>query len=363
MIADIVLGPPGRQRMRASQSLLALAVYGLFVGVLYAGVRLGFIDFGEARWLSGIYLLGALLFYVAIRSGFNERFVSDPSLTLPQAAFGLLICAGAYAVTGLARGVVMPLLVLILVFTMFAVRPAQSRGLAVFAVVMLGGVMLWKSRTDPTRFPPTVEWFHFASAAIVLGCVGVLAGRMGTLRGRLKSQKLALERALEQIGQLATLDELTGLVNRRHMTGLVQAEQARQRRQPQKMTIALLDIDLFKRINDSHGHQAGDTVLKTFAKASREVLRATDVLARWGGEEFLLMLPATTPEFAMRSVERLRQHLALLTFDAIATDLKVSFSAGLSACDDDEAIEACIERADQAMYRAKTRGRDCAVMG
>jgi len=362
VVADAVLGPPGRQRVRASQSLLALVVYALFAALQYAGVLLGLFDFDASRRLAVLYLSGALLFYAVIRSGLNERVTTDPSLTLLQTGFGMLIIAGAYAVTGPARGAAMTLLAMIGVFAMFSLRPAQSRALAVFAFVALGAAMLWKTRTDRSHYPPAVEWIHIVAAGIVLAAVAVLSGRMDTMRTRLKAQKYELERALERIGQLATRDELTGLVNRRHMTALMQAEQARQRRDASKMTIALLDIDLFKRINDSHGHRAGDTVLKTFAEASCQLLRATDVLARWGGEEFLLMLPATPPEQALRSVERLREHLAQVSFDAISPGLKVTFSAGLSACEDDGPLEPCIERADQAMYRAKTQGRNCSVL-
>ena len=358
----VVLGPPGRQRIRASQSLLALVVFSLFAGLQQFEVRLGLIDPGESNRLSAAYLSGALLFYAVIRSGLNRRFASDPALTLPQTVFGLLIAVGSYAITGPARGAVMTLLVLILVFPMFSLRASQSRALALFAFAALGAVMLWKSRTDPARYPPGVELVHVVFAAIVVVGVSILAGRMSAMRERLQLQKSALERALERIGQLATRDELTGLVNRRHMNTLIRAEQRRQQRADPKMTIVLIDIDLFKRINDGHGHQAGDTVLKAFAAVSTEVLRGADVLARWGGEEFLLMLPGTRPEQALHSVERLRQALARTSFDAIAPGLKVTFSAGLSACADDDSIEACVERADQAMYLAKTQGRDCSVL-
>ena len=362
VVVDVVLGPPGRQRVRASQSLLALVVYVLFAGVQHAEVLLGLIDFDESRRLMVIMLSGSLLFYAVIRSGLNERVASDPSLTLAQTAFGVLGSAGWYAITGPARGAVMTLQVLILVFAMFALRPAQSRALAALAFALLAAVMAWKSRTDPLRYPPAVELTHAVLAGIVLAAVAVLAGRMGVMRARLRAQKAELERALERIGQLASRDELTGLINRRHMSPLIEFERARQRRDASNMTIALLDIDLFKRINDSHGHQAGDTVLKAFADVARQVLRATDVLARWGGEEFLLMLPATTPEQALRSIERLREGLAQLSFDAIAVGLKVTFSAGLSACDGEGPLEVCIERADQAMYRAKAQGRNCTVL-
>jgi hypothetical protein len=225
-VATAVLGPPGRQRLRASQSLVGLITYVLFAVLQQVEVRLGFIDPHESRVLMAVFLVGALVFYVVVRSGLNERIASDPSLTLPQTVFGLLVSVASYAITGPARGAVMTLLVLILVFTMFSLRPVQSRALAAFAFALLAAVMVWKSRTEPARYPPAVEWIHIVFAGIVVTGVAVLAGRMGAMRERLRSQKIELQLALERIGELATRDELTGLVNRRHMTALMQAEQA-----------------------------------------------------------------------------------------------------------------------------------------
>lgn len=184
---------------------------------------------------------------------------------------------------------------------------------------------------------------------------------MGFLRQRLRQQKQDLEASLEQIRLLATQDELTGLVNRRHMSTLLNTEQARQLRTGKAMTLVLIDLDLFKRINDEHGHQAGDTVLRTFAQAVTPQLRGTDVLARWGGEEFLLMLPETGAAEAWQCVERMREGLAQVSFEAVAPGLRQTFSAGLAVCQPGESIETVIELADQAMYRAKQAGRNCTV--
>jgi diguanylate cyclase (GGDEF)-like protein len=357
-LSDLVLGPSGKQRVRTAQSLLALCVYLAFAVLQHGEVLLGLIDPAASWWLTGSYLAGSLLFFVFVRCGLNERFRTDPSLTLAQISFGLTICVGSYAITGPARGAVMTLLVLILAFAAFSLRAAQSRALALYALALLSAVMLWQSRADPARYPPTVECIHFGFAVIVLAGIAVLAGRMSAMRGRLKQQKLELEHALERIGQMAMLDELTGLVNRRHMLNLMEVEQARLRRSGGSMVIALIDIDLFKRINDSHGHQAGDAVLKAFAESSRRALRAGDVLARWGGEEFLLMLPSTAPDEALAVVERLRQRLGALSFEHIAPNLKVTFSAGLSLCSGTDPLGGAIERADQGMYRAKSQGRN-----
>ena len=124
------------------------------------------------------------------------------------------------------------------------------------------------------------------------------------------------------------------------------------------LAVALLDIDLFKRINDELGHGAGDEVLRRFASVIKDQLRAADALARWGGEEFLLLMPGTRAEDARVVLDRLRGAIAAGGFDAIAPQLKVSFSAGVAEVLEGEAQDAAIDRADRALYRAKQAGRN-----
>lgn len=250
---EALLGPPGRQRVRASQSLLGVFVYLVSAGMQQVEVEFGLVDQRESLIVTAFHLSGGLLFFALIRSGHNQRFAGDPGMTLPQTFFGVLVTLAVYAITGPARGALITLQVLILVFAVFSLRPAQSRGLAVFALTSLAVVMLWKSRTDPSRYPAAVELIHFYHACFVLSVITVLAGRMGAMRERLKAQKAELQTALDRIGELATHDDLTGLFNRRHMTALLRDEQARQRRDGSAMTVALLDIDHFKAINDTTG--------------------------------------------------------------------------------------------------------------
>ena len=356
-----LVGPPGQQRVRASQSLLVLLVYVVFAAVQHAEVMLGLIDRTPSLWLTLIYLGGAVAFYMAIRSGLNEHVRDDPSLTVAQISFGFVIAAGSYAITGPARGAVMTLMVVGMVYGTFALTEKQSRRLALFAFTILGVTMIFKALTDPARYPPVVEAVHLVFAAIVMAAVSVLAQRMGALRRRLSAQKKELEAALVQIRILATQDELTGLVNRRHMTELLSVEHARVRRDAAPMMLGLLDIDWFKCINDQHGHGAGDAVLRIFAATVRSSLRSTDVLARWGGEEFLLMMPGTEQAQATRCIERVREGLKHTSLDHIAPGLRVTFSAGLCACGASDSVEATIERADQALYLAKGEGRDRTV--
>lgn len=162
-----------------------------------------------------------------------------------------------------------------------------------------------------------------------------------------------------QLVQLASQDSLTGLPNRRRTLELAVAalESARTTQKP--LTIAIIDMDHFKAINDRCGHAAGDHVLKEFARASREALRETDVLGRWGGEEFLMVMPETPLEPAIASLERLRTLMFGIRLPPTGSGLRVTLSAGLAAHDDTvKSLEDLIARADAALYTAKNEGRD-----
>ena len=143
------------------------------------------------------------------------------------------------------------------------------------------------------------------------------------------------------------------------MVELLAREHPRIERGQGPLTLALLDIDWFKRTNDSLGHGAGDEVLRRFAAVLKDQLRAADALARWGGEEFLLLMPGTRLDDARVVLERLRaQVCAGDVFTGIATDLKVSFSAGVAEVAEGESQDAAIDRADRALYQAKQNGRN-----
>ena len=217
--------------------------------------------------------------------------------------------------------------------------------------------------TDPLRFPPLQEWAHFSVAAVVLIGIAVLSVKLAGLRQRLTEKNAALSVALEQIRRLATSDDLTGLFNRRHMAELLRTESARQKRTGHSNSLALIDIDFFKRVNDEHGHASGDAVLKAFAQAASQALRGSDVLSRWGGEEFLLLLPDTEVIEAQACVQRMREQVEALSLWQIHPALKVTFSAGVSITRGVETVEQAVERADQAMYQAKRAGRNCTVVG
>lgn len=359
---DAVLGADRNQRVRLAQSLVAALLYLGFSAIVWLGVGLGVVDALPAAGLTVAVLGASAVFYAVIRTGYNLRFTSDPALTQAQGLYCVLACCAAYLAAGPIRGAVLILLLTGQFFGAFSLTPTQACRTAAVAVLALGITMSWGAYADPVRFPPQVELLTFLLVAMVLPTIGWLAGKLSAMRNKLRVQKAQLESALAQNRLLATQDELTGLSNRRHMTALMMTERGRQHRSRNPISMVLMDIDHFKRINDGCGHQAGDQVLQIFADVITHGLRAGDSLARWGGEEFLLMLPNTSAEDALTCVERMRGQLAARSFEHIASQLTVTFSAGIGVCDLEDRLDAIIDRADRAMYRAKTAGRNRTVV-
>lgn len=168
----------------------------------------------------------------------------------------------------------------------------------------------------------------------------------------------ALEHELEEISQLVQEDPLTGALNRRGMAAAFTQAFSRASRLNSPLSVALLDIDHFKEINDGYGHELGDQVLKHLVKVLKTQLRPTDVLARSGGEEFVILLPDTEPDMAAQVLTRLQTALARKTFRQGGASMTIRFSAGLVRWRAKESMDGVLERADQAMYQAKKTGRN-----
>jgi diguanylate cyclase (GGDEF)-like protein/PAS domain S-box-containing protein len=167
------------------------------------------------------------------------------------------------------------------------------------------------------------------------------------------------KRLEERLRELAMHDELTGLYNRRHFIELAESELARVRRTGTPLSLAMVDIDHFKRVNDVFGHAVGDLALKELALAMRETLRGSDVPARFGGEEFVLLLTDTPLEGALSVTERLRERVGRSEVRAAGDRVaRFTISAGVAELGPGEAFESLLARADEALYRAKGEGRN-----
>ncbi|MBU2760506.1 GGDEF domain-containing protein [Acidithiobacillus sulfurivorans] len=166
-----------------------------------------------------------------------------------------------------------------------------------------------------------------------------------------------LEEEMESISQLVHVDPLTGTLNRRGLSAAFARESARAQRLNQPLTVAIVDLDHFKQVNDQHGHDLGDQVLQGMAKILQDTLRANDVITRYGGEEFVILMPDTMPENALDILERVQTRLGRQLFQTQDQPLKISFSGGISLWQNSCSQEQSIAAADKAMYHAKTDGR------
>ena len=165
-------------------------------------------------------------------------------------------------------------------------------------------------------------------------------------------------RSSEVLRRMATTDPLTGAFNRRHFMELMTREQRRADRYRAAFSILMIDIDHFKRVNDTYGHQVGDRAIQAMAEACRKTTRPTDLVARYGGEEFVVALTHTDRAGAVRVAERLRQAVAEISLQTEQGALMFSASIGVSTHVTTSTIEQLIGRADQALYRAKHEGRN-----
>ena len=356
-LTDLIFTPDPKQRLRIQRSLMAASVFIACCFLQMYACWMGYMAAADVWHLSGAIVLNVGFWYVALRSGFNLRF-ADPALTLPQILAALTIIVGAYCVTGPVHGATLMLLVLVMVFGVFNMKRRASQIASVYTLILMGVANVVKSQTDPLYYPIKLEIAHFVLTAAIVPTISSLAAQLASLRARLQAQKEELALALTRIQELATRDELTGLVNRRHMMEVLHQHQKRlDRTGHHAFCVALIDLDHFKRINDTHGHGVGDEVLQHFAQEMNQALRGTDVLARWGGEEFLLLLNDATPQEGYAGLERVRDIVGAAALAPSVPGLTPTFSAGLTRYLPGERLDACIERADRALYQAKAGGR------
>ncbi|MCR4313563.1 MAG: GGDEF domain-containing protein [Candidatus Roizmanbacteria bacterium] len=181
--------------------------------------------------------------------------------------------------------------------------------------------------------------------------------------------KLMLREERKKVKELAKqslIDPLTGLNNRRYLTLILEKEFGRAIRNDKDLTLFLIDLDSFKQVNDSYGHQAGDQLLRTFADAARKVFRLSDILARYGGDEFCFVLPETSSEQAMKLVKRFKQEYNILQAEALKKfkiDKPNSLSIGVSSLQSNSPINSIelIKFADEALYKAKESKNEIVV--
>ena len=213
----------------------------------------------------------------------------------------------------------------------------------------------------PLRMNPDREIMHFIGFALTSVLLVYTGSAASQLRERNRQQNIRLTRALEENKKLATTDDLTGLTTRRHFMEILGKQKAWSGRDGSDFVIVFADLDHFKYINDSFGHHTGDIVLQTFSDILRKSIREIDYAARFGGEEFVILLNNTDIDQAHTIAERIREGIEEYNFNDIAPALNVTVSMGLANFKQFNSIQETLMCADNRMYQAKERGRNMVV--
>lgn len=360
-LSDLVLSSNVDQKYIGRRFLVGVANCAAGVLALNVGASLGLIDAQACRWLTLTALVTTGVFYALMRSGLNQRF-SDPALTEWQGTSVILFLAWGYLIGGPGRPLALLLLMVILLFSMFTNTPRQLFRACVLAGLSFGSAMAcvaWEARAELNA--AAMQLVYACVLLLALSTVSLLIHQMHQLRRQAQVRQHELAEALDRIRDLATHDELTGLINRRRMQELMHTEKHRTVRSGRGFCLAMIDIDHFKRVNDRLGHVAGDEVLARVAGTIAAGLRETDIVARWGGEEFLVMFTDTDEDTAERVLLRIQASLAQTCVTEADASLRVTFSAGVGNHLRDETLTRTIDRADRALYAAKAAGRNRVV--
>src|SRR5579883_1097073 len=347
-----------RARQRRQIQLMIAASYLIDAGVLQVYAYAGTIPVTIAPAYAACGLASVGFYLMLSETGVTER-LKDHYFVTPQLIISLLIML-AFSYIAPQVGV-MFLCGLFVVFSFGALRATPRQTALVWPILVLGLAALFLLTDKPITMPHDGPIERFATMSVfVLGIgrcmfLGIFSSAM---RHSLYQRGLKLKEAYRRIEELAELDELTGSLNRRSIMRALDEEIARAQRLNNPCSVALIDLDWFKRINDAYGHPTGDEVLRTFAITVFANIRSIDKFGRYGGEEFLLLLPDTAEREAARMMDRLRMIVAELDWSAFSAGMRVTISAGVTALRRDESSDTLLARADRALYASKAGGRN-----
>ena len=350
-----------RQALRIRRYLMAAGTSLLVLLILFVSAGFGVVPLATAVDVSGAVFALIVLFYACLRSGLNLRF-DDPSLTTEMIGASLLVLGYAMYNAPQSRGVLTLLYLVTLMFGVFRLSTARLLALAVLALAV-HSMVVWLSMREDAAFDLKAGLAQLVVLAIVLPWFAVMGGYVNRLRSRLSDTHRTLTAAVTRIEHLAIRDVLTAVFNRRYLMDALEREHSRAERTGARLCVCMLDLDHFKAVNDTYGHQAGDIVLAHFARLAGFGLRAADVFGRYGGEEFLLVLPDTGAEGAVAAAERIRMRLEQSVCPVVPPGHAITVTVGVACLAAGESAATLVDRADKALYVGKKAGRNRVVVG
>jgi diguanylate cyclase (GGDEF)-like protein len=334
---------------------------GVYVFFTWNLIQMGYVPASESAFmqLTIIWVLGFLLltFWQSKRS-----HVDDDSMVLCRAIWCNL------GVVTMAVLVPHPIRLMMLVVPLFGVlyaalhlslRQVVLVALATWLVYALCDFLL-------SSFTPVDPEFQalsgLAFACLILGG-GLLSWEVLRMRSSLEGRNDDLREAMSRLQEMALRDELTGMHNRRYILDVLARQKALSDRGQQEFTLCYCDLDHFKQVNDRFGHAVGDRALKQFADVALSVIRNVDYVARFGGEEFIMVLIDADEEEAANVARRLNDRTRAMWIQGTDSDFVMTVSVGVTKFRAGERVEGALNRADRALYEAKTTGRDRVVVG
>ncbi|KPK04997.1 MAG: hypothetical protein AMJ64_12465 [Betaproteobacteria bacterium SG8_39] len=351
----MLLSQDPAQRHRLQRYFMALGATVIVVAMLYVAAWARFLEWRDAHAIAIFAAVLAAVIFAVLRSGLNLR-MPDPSLSREMiiASLGAILYGVASARTG--GSALLMMVVLPFVFAMFRFGRRGLLVLAALVIAVYAAILVFRGDLSGPRADESL------AVLLILGLTlltfALVGGTIATLRHALARGQRQLEEALRHTEHLAMHDELTGIYNRRYLEQRLSGEVQRAQRYGAALSIGLLDLDRFKEVNDELGHAAGDTVLVAFVQLAGKLLRESDCLGRWGGEEFIILMPETDHEAARVACQRLCAAQRGQQYPGLPRSLSVTVSAGVSTYRAGEAANVLLQRADTALYRAKVGGRD-----
>ena len=342
-----------KQRVRVRRFVLASAFSVLYLAVLLVFRVLGKLDETTLVEACGIVVALMFAFFCVFRLRLNLRFV-DASLTAWQFLAAVSTMLYVFYRAPETRLAFSAFFFVALMFGMLRLRGRQLAALGAVSLLSYALAAWLRYSVNRDREMFAVDALQFGVMAVTFPWLLFIGGRVNRLRRGLTEASVKLE----DIEAKARHDELTGLYNRRALLAAMEESKLRADLTGEPLSICVIDLDSFKRYNDEFDHLTGDQVLRLFAQAVQEGLRATDVLGRYGGEEFVQILRNTALAGAIADAERLRERISALELPVARSIGPVTVSIGVAQYVPGETITATFARADEAMYNAKRQGRN-----
>jgi len=297
------------------------------------------------------------LFFMLIYSGMNER-LKDPSLTVSMMLWSITFIMYTVFLTTEVRELLLMFNFFTLVFGTFHLGVRAFVALAFYGMFLYLCVIQTLKVYYPSLIDPHIELIDFFGFSLVSLAYVVIASEMSSIRDYLSNKNRNLRLALDKIESISITDELTQIKNRRYILDVLKQQSLIAQRNAYKFSICLLDIDMFKSINDYYGHLRGDEALIFLCKTLETVMRKSDYFARFGGEEFLIVFPLTTQKQAEKVAERMRVLIATTPFEGLDASHPLTVSMGVTEYHAPETVETLLGRVDKALYLAKAKGRN-----